>query len=142
MFHFAKMVKVCIFPDNFQKFQKNPKKLEFWNSGLKIKLSDQNWVGKIPNMLKLAKNSKFRRISRFPETFWKKSRKIWNLKFWVQNQAQWPKLSGKNTQHIEIGQKTANSRAFWDFPIVNFQFPENFRKLKKCEKLLWICYYH
>ena len=74
MFHFAKMVKGCKFLDNFQKFQKNPGKLEFWNSGLKIKLSDQNWVGKIPNMLKLVKNSNFQRISRFSG--------IWNLEIW------------------------------------------------------------
>ena len=46
----------------------------------------------------------FQKISRFPEHFWNNSRKIWILKFWLQNQAQWPKLSGKNTQCIEIGQ--------------------------------------
>ena len=55
MFHFSKMVKVCEFPDNFQKFQKISGKLEFWNSELKIMLSDQNWVRKMPNMLKLVK---------------------------------------------------------------------------------------
>ena len=41
--------------------------LEFWNSELKIKFSDKNWVGKIPNTLKLVKISQFQAISRFPD---------------------------------------------------------------------------
>ena len=31
-------------------------------------------------------------------------RKVGNLKFWVENQGQWPKLSGKNSPYFEIGQ--------------------------------------
>ena len=61
-------------------------------------------MGKILNILKLAQNSQFPGISRFPDVQFPDSRKIGNLKFWVENQGQWPKLSGKNTQLIEIGQ--------------------------------------
>ena len=43
------------FPD-FQKISgKNPEKLEIWNSEFKIKFCNLHWVGKIPNILKLAK---------------------------------------------------------------------------------------
>ena len=41
--------------------------LEFWNSALKIKFSDKNWVGKIPITLKLVKIRQFQAISRFPD---------------------------------------------------------------------------
>ena len=60
-------------------------------------LEEPNWMGKIPNILKFAKISQFLGISIFPG-----SNK--NLKIWVQNQGQWPQLSGKNTPYIEIGQ--------------------------------------
>ena len=54
------------FPD-FQNISgKNPEKWEIWNSEFKIKLSDVNWVGKICNILKLAKTSQFPGISKFP----------------------------------------------------------------------------
>ena len=100
----AKKANSTEFPD----FQKNSGrisgKLEFWNSELKIDFSDQNWVGMIPNMLDLALKSQFQRFSRFPENFWKNFWKTGILKFWAQNQVQWQKLSGKNTQYIEIGQ--------------------------------------
>ena len=47
-------------PENFQIFrifpEKNPEKWEIWNSEFKIKFCDLNWVGKIPYILKLAKN--------------------------------------------------------------------------------------
>ena len=39
--------------------------LDIWNSELKIKISDLNWVGKIAHILKLAKTSQFPGISRF-----------------------------------------------------------------------------
>ena len=92
------------FPD-FQNISgKNPEKWEMWNSEFKIKFCDLNWVRKIPNILELAQTSQFPGISRFPDFQFPDSRKIGNLKFWVQNQAQWCKLSGKNMQHIEIGQ--------------------------------------
>ena len=62
------------FPD-FQKISgKIPEKLEFWNSDFKIKLSDLNWVGKIPNILKLAKTSQFPGVSRFPDSQFPNSR--------------------------------------------------------------------
>ena len=81
-----------------------PEKLEIWNSEFKIKRSDVNWVGKICNILKLAKTTQFLGISRFPDFQFPDSRNIGNFKLWVQNQAQWCKMSGKNMQHIEIGQ--------------------------------------
>ena len=61
-------------------------------------------MGKISNILKLAKTSQFLGISRFPDFQFPDSRNVGNLKFWVENQGQWPKLSGKNAQYIEIGQ--------------------------------------
>ena len=92
------------FPDFQNISRKNPEKWEIWNSELKIKASDLNWVGKTPNVLKFAKTSQLPGIFRFSDFQFPDSRKIGNLKFWVQNQAQWLKLSGKNTQYIEIGQ--------------------------------------
>ena len=67
---FCKYVNEIIFQlkNDFQisNFQ-IPEKLEIWNSEFKIKLSDLNWVGKIPNILKLAKTSQFLAVSRFPD---------------------------------------------------------------------------
>ena len=51
-----------------------------------------------------------RRFSRFPDNFWMNFWKTGNLNFWALNQVQWQKLSGKNTQYIEIGQYQPNSR--------------------------------
>ena len=70
----------------FQKISRKIPVMEFWKSELKIKLSDQNWVGKIPNMLKLVKNSNFQRISRFSG--------IWNLEIWkFWNSPKMPKIN-------------------------------------------------
>ena len=55
-------------------------------------------------MLELAQNSKFQATSRFPDFQIPDFKKIGILNFWAQNQVQWQKLSGKNTQYIEIGQ--------------------------------------
>ena len=90
---------------NFQKISgRISGKPKFWNSELKINFSDQNWVGMIPNMLELAQNSKFQATSRFPDFQIPDFKKTGILNFWAQNQVQWQKLSGKNTQYIEIGQ--------------------------------------
>ena len=43
-------------PENFWKF---PGMMKFWNSVLKIKFLDINWVGLIPYMLKSVKTSQF-----------------------------------------------------------------------------------
>ena len=59
----------------------------------------------MPNMLKSAKTGKFHRISRVPENFEKVPENFWNWIFWVQNQLQWLKLSGKNAQNDETDQK-------------------------------------
>ena len=56
------------FPDStFQKIWnlEIPGNWKFKTSEWKIKLSDQNWVGKIPNILQFVKCSNFQRISRF-----------------------------------------------------------------------------
>ena len=63
------------------------------------------------------------RISRFPQNFWKDSRNISILKFWLQNQFQWLKLSRNDTQYVGIGPKQ--------------QFFENFQISRKfLEKFL------
>ena len=54
--------------------QEIPGKWWFKHSEWKTKLSDQHWVGKIPNMLQFVKNGNFQRISRFSG--------IWNLEIW------------------------------------------------------------
>ena len=46
-----------------------------------------------------SENSQILASFQFPD-----SRKIGNLKIWVENQGQWPKLNGENSQYIEIGQ--------------------------------------
>ena len=78
----------------------------------------------MPHTLKLAKHSKLWKISRFPENFQeisrKKSRKVWNLIFWVQNQFQWLKSSGNDAPYMEIGEKSKFRRIS--------RFPEYFRK--------------
>ena len=55
----------------------------------------------ISNTSKLAKTGKFQRISRVPENSEGCPKNFGNLIFWVQNQFQWLKLSGKNTQYVE-----------------------------------------
>ena len=51
-----------------------PGKWWFKNSEWKTKLSDQYWVGKIPNLLQFLKNGNLQRISIFSG--------IWNLEIW------------------------------------------------------------
>ena len=55
-------------------------------------------------MLELAQNRKFQATSRFPDFQIPDFKETGILNFWAQNQVQWQKLSGKNTQYIEIGQ--------------------------------------
>ena len=51
---------ISTLPENFWKF---PGMMKFWNSGLKIKFLDINWVGLIPCMLKSVKTSQFQGTS-------------------------------------------------------------------------------
>ena len=119
------------FPD-FQKMSgKCLEKLEFWNSDFKIKLSDINWVGKIPNIMKLAKTRQFPEISRFPENSGKVPEKFGSLIFWVQNQFQWLKSSGNDAPYIEIGEKKQIPENFQ----ISRIFPEKIQKNGKFEIL-------
>ena len=68
-------------------------------------------------MLKFDQNSKFLRVSRFLENFWKYFSKAGILKFWIQNWYQWPKMSGNHTQYVVICPKQ--------------QIPENFQIPRK-----------
>ena len=106
-------------------------KLEFWYSEFKTKFSDKKWVGMIPNILDLAQNSKFWRIPRFPENSWKDYRNIWILKFWLQNQFQWLKLSGNDTQYVGIGPKQQILENFQ----ISRKFLERFQKYLNFEIL-------
>ena len=77
----------------------------------------------IPNMLQLAQTSKFQWISRFPQNFWKSFWKTGILKFWAQNQFQWPTLSGIDTQYVGIGPKQQILEIFpnfWKTGLMNF----------------------
>ena len=60
----SKFRKFPIFKKNLGKI---PEKFEIWISEFKIKVSDLNWVGKIPHTLKLAKTSQFMGGSRNPD---------------------------------------------------------------------------
>ena len=73
----------------------------------------------MPHMLKLAKKQSF--PEDFPKSrkFRETSRNDWILKFRVWNQVPWQKVSGKNTQYIEISQNQPNLGqfgilGFWD----------------------------
>ena len=73
----------------------------------------------IPHMLKLAKKQSFPEDLPKPQKFWETSRNDWIFKFRVQNQVSWQKVSGKNTQYIEISQNQPNLGhfvvlGFWD----------------------------
>ena len=73
----------------------------------------------IPHMLKLAKKQSFPEDFPKPRKFRETSRNDWIFKFWVQNQVPWQKVSGKNTQYIEISQNQPNLGqfgilGFWD----------------------------
>ena len=76
-------------------------------------------VEMMPHMLKLAKKlsfpEDFPKLRKFRET----SRNDWIFNFRVQNQVPWQKVSGKNTQYIEISQNQPNLGhfrvlGFWD----------------------------
>ena len=77
------------------------RKMEIWNCELNIKVSDLNYVGKYTIYWNWPKLANFREFTdfQFPDF-----RRIGNLKFWLQNQCEWPKLNGKNTQYNEISQ--------------------------------------
>ena len=73
----------------------------------------------IPHMLKLAKKQSFPEDFPKPRKFRETSRNDWIFKFRVQNQVPWQKVSGKNTQYIEISQNQPNLGhfgvlGFWD----------------------------
>ena len=73
----------------------------------------------IPHMLKLAKKQSFPEDFPKPRKFRETSRNDWIFKFWVQNRVPWQKVSGKNTQYIEISQNQPNLGhfgvlGFWD----------------------------
>ena len=73
----------------------------------------------IPHMLKLAKKQSFPEDFPKPRKFRETSRNDWIFKFRVQNQVSWQKVSGKNTQYIEISQNQPNLGhfvvlGFWD----------------------------
>ena len=117
---------------NFQKISgRISGKLKFWISEHKIKLSDKNWEGKIPNTLKLVKISQFQATSRFPNFQIPDFRKTGILKFWAQNQFQWPTLSGIDTQYVGIGPKQQIPGNFQisRFPDSRFQENWNFEFL-------------
>ena len=60
--------KIGNFQENFRipnNSWKIPEMMEFWNSGLKIKFLDNNWVGKTPYTLKLANTSQIQGIPGF-----------------------------------------------------------------------------
>ena len=61
--HFQAISRV---PENFWKF---PGMMKFWNSVLKIKFLDINWVGFIPNILILVKTSQFQGTSGILESW-------------------------------------------------------------------------
>ena len=61
--HFQAISRV---PENFWKF---PGMMKFWNSVLKIKFLDINWVGIIPYMLKSVKTSQFQGTSGILESW-------------------------------------------------------------------------
>ena len=71
----------------------------------------------IPHMLKLAKKQSFPEDFPKPRKFRETSRNDWIFKFRVQNQVPWQKVSGKNTQYIEISQNQPNLGHFgvWGF---------------------------
>ena len=83
------------------------------------------------HMLKLAKKQSF--PEDFPKSrkFWGISRNDWILKFQVQNQVPWQKVSGKNAQYIEISE-SAKSRTVWDFGILR---SKKFRRSPKVPKI-------
>ena len=73
----------------------------------------------MPQMLKLAKKQSFPEDFPKPRKFRETSRNDWIFKFRVQNQVPWQKVSGKNTQYIEISQNQPNLGhfgvlGFWD----------------------------
>ena len=61
--HFQAIIRV---PENFWKF---PGMMKFWNSVLKIKFLDINWVGFISYMLKSVKTSQFQGTSGILESW-------------------------------------------------------------------------
>ena len=80
----------------------------------------------MPHMLKLAKKQSFPEDFPKPRKFRETSRNDWIFKFRVQNQVPWQKVSGKNTQYIEISQNQPNLGqfgilGFWDSKVQKIQ---------------------
>ena len=61
MSHLTKIAKLEVFIERFQKFQKIPEFLEFFDSDCRIGLSDQNWVGKMPYVVILVQDEQITR---------------------------------------------------------------------------------
>ena len=61
MSHLTKTAKLEVFIERFQKFQKIPEFLEFFDSDCRIGLSDQNWVGKMPYIVILVQDEQIAR---------------------------------------------------------------------------------
>ena len=109
---------------NFQEiFGKIPEWFEFWNSDFTINLCDLNWVGIMPKKSKLVQIRPFLGVSRNPNFQFSNCRKIRILNFWLQNQAQYSKLSGNYTQNVKIDPNQPISGSFRKsrFPIFKSQ---------------------
>ena len=56
--YLGRKAKYVIFVEKFHRFQKIPEFLEFFDSDSRIGFSDNNWVGKMPHIVILAKNGR------------------------------------------------------------------------------------
>ena len=83
-------------------FWKFPGLMEFWNSALNIKFLDKKWVEKIPYILKLGKSSQFQGDIQSSRKYLEVSRNDKILKFRIENQVPWLKMSEKDTLYVEI----------------------------------------
>ena len=92
--HFQAISRV---PENFWKF---PGMMKFWNSVLKIKFLDVNWVGFIPYMLISVKASQFQGTSRILES-WNPGSRNHELS---PNLRKINSICCKSTLHIDITQ--------------------------------------
>ena len=79
----------------------------------KFIFSDKNTVELMPIMSKLAWNRLFPGNIQSSRKFLEVSRTDGKFEFCIKNQVPWQKLSGKNTQYIEIGQNQPIPGHFW-----------------------------
>ena len=138
------MVKINQFQALLDVWNPLPEVQKTWHFSIfeaKFIFSDKNTVELMPMMSKLAWNRLFPGNIQSSRKFLEVSRTDRIFEFCIKNQVPWQKLSGKNTQYIEIGQNQPIPGHFWISGCLESRIKKLPDHYKSCLKLTYIEHY-